>query len=128
MLGFTLRSHPLALLWFKLPERRPLTAVELTGFADCRLAQACGFVTMRQQLGTSNGVVFVTLEHETGTVNVIVWRLLPEQQRRELLHSRLLPVYGVWQGDGKVRHLIARRLHDLTPLLGRLATESRDFR
>jgi error-prone DNA polymerase len=83
---------------------------------------------MRQQPSTSNGVVFVTLEDETGTVNVIVWRSLREQQRRELLHSRLLAVYGVWQREGEVQHLIARRLHDLTPLLGRLATESRDFK
>jgi error-prone DNA polymerase len=83
---------------------------------------------MRQQPSTSKGVVFVTLEDETGTVNVIVWKSLRERQRRELLHSRLLAVYGVWQRDGEVRHLIAQRLVDLTPLLGRLVTESRDFK
>lgn len=31
------------------------------------------------------------------------------------------------QLDG-VEHLIARRLHDMTPLLGMLETRSRDFR
>jgi error-prone DNA polymerase len=123
-LGLTLRSHPLELLRPKLMERRLLTAAELAGFPDGRLARACGIVTMRQQPSTANGVTFVTLEDETGTVNVIVWKSL----RQELLHSRLLAVYGVWQREGEVRHLIAKRLHDLTPLLGRLATESRDFR
>jgi error-prone DNA polymerase len=59
---------------------------------------------------------------------VIVWKSLRERQRKELLHSQLLAVYGVRQRDGEVLHLIARRLHDLTPLLGRLATESRDFK
>lgn len=48
-----------------------------------------------------------------------------------LLHSRLMAVYGVWQRDvesgGEVRHLIAQRLVDLTPLLGGLATQSREF-
>ncbi len=127
-LGLTLRSHPLALLRPKLAQRRLLTAAEMKEFPDGRLARACGIVTMRQQPSTSNGVVFVTLEDETGMVNVIVWRSLREQQRRELLHSRLLAVYGVWQRQGEIRHLIARRLHDLTPLLGRLATESRDFK
>jgi error-prone DNA polymerase len=69
-------------------------------------------------------VVFVTLEDETGAVDGIVWRSLREQQRRELLHSRLLGVYGVWQRQGEVR-----RLHDLTPpLLGRVITESSDFK
>jgi error-prone DNA polymerase len=71
--------------------------------------------------------VFVTLEDKTGTVNVIVWRSLREQQRRELLHSRLLAVYGVWLREGEMRRLIARQLNDLTPLLGRLAAKCRDF-
>ena len=45
-----------------------------------------------------------------------------------LLKSRLLAVYGTWQREGEVKNLIAGRLEDLTPLLGRLATESRDFK
>jgi error-prone DNA polymerase len=67
-------------------------------------------------------------------VNVIVWRRVREQQRDALLRSRLLAVHGVWQRDadsnGHVCHLIAGRLTDLTPLLGRfgdLANRSRDF-
>lgn len=65
---------------------------------------------------------------------MIVWKALREQQRDELLKSRLLAVHGVWQRDvesgGEVRHLVARRLRDLTPLLGRLGQQSgqsRDF-
>jgi error-prone DNA polymerase len=123
-----LRSHPVRLLRPKLSERHLLTAAELKQFPDGRLARACGIVTMRQQPSTSKGVVFVTLEDETGTVNVIVWKSLREAQRQELLHSRLLAVYGVWQRQGEVQHLIARRLVDLTALLGRLATISRDFK
>ena len=42
--------------------------------------------------------------------------------------SRLLVVYGTWQREGDVKNLIAARLEDLTPLLGRLATVSRDFK
>ena len=86
---------------------------------------------MRQQPQTAKGVVFVTLEDETGSVNVIVWKSLREKQRSELLHSRLMAVYGVWQRDeesgGEVRHLVAQQLVDLTPLLGGLATQSREF-
>jgi error-prone DNA polymerase len=36
-------------------------------------------------------------------------------------------VHGVWQRDGQVCNLIAGRLENLNPLLGRLAPESRDF-
>ena len=93
--------------------------------------RACGIVVTRQQPQTAKGVVFVTLEDETGSVNVIVWKSLREKQRGELLHSRLMAVCGVWQRDvesgGEVCHLVARRLQDLTPLLGSLATQSRDF-
>ena len=130
-LGLTLRSHPLALLRSRLSKQKFLTASQLNQFPDGRRVVACGLVVMRQQPQTAKGVTFVTLEDETGSVNVIVWQALKEKQRSELLRSRLLAVHGVWQRDvesgGAVCHLIARRLQDLTPLLGGLSTQSREF-
>ncbi|MGS5088519.1 error-prone DNA polymerase [Hydrogenophaga sp. A37] len=126
-LGLTLRRHPLALLRERLQARRFMTAETLKDAPNGRLVRACGIVTGRQQPGTSKGVVFVTLEDETGVVQVIVWKALRERQRNELTRSRLMAVHGVWQREGEVCNLIAGRLEDLTPLLGRLATESRDF-
>ena len=82
----------------------------------------------RQQPGTAKGVVFVTLEDETGNVQVIVWKDLRDKQRATLLRARLLAVHGTWQRQGPVCHLIAGHLEDLTPWLGGLMTESRDFR
>jgi error-prone DNA polymerase len=35
-------------------------------------------------------------------------------------------VHGTWQREGDVMILVAGRIEDLTPLLGRLNTESRD--
>jgi error-prone DNA polymerase len=67
---------------------------------------------------------------------VTVWKSLCETQRAEALYARLLAVYCVWQrsektgtaaGYGAVRNLVARRLEDLSPLLGRLGTSSRDL-
>ena len=126
-LGLTLRRHPLALLRERLQARRFMTAETLKDAPDGRLVRACGIVTGRQQPGTSKGVVFVTLEDETGVVQVIVWKALRERQRSALTRSRLMAVHGVWQREGEVCNLIAGHLEDLTPLLGRLATESRDF-
>ena len=129
--GLTLRTHPVALLRERLAKMGLLSAAELRGLPHGRLVRACGIVVTRQQPQTAKGVVFVTIEDETGSVNVIVWKSLREKQRGELLHSRLMAVYGVWQRDvesgGEVRHLVARRLRDLTPMLGSLATQSRDF-
>ena len=107
----------------------------------------------RQRPGTASGVVFVTLEDETGPVNVIVWPSMVERWRNPLLRSQLLAVEGTWQcsvpeeeSDAAagslpaalsqsaapmvVRHLVAQRFKDLTPLLGRMAGAlqgSRDF-
>lgn len=132
-MGLSLRRHPLALLRPRLARMKYLNAVQLGRLADGRRASACGMVTVRQQPATANGTIFVTLEDETGPVNVIVWQRVREQQRDALLHARLLAVHGTWQrdeaSDGRVCHLIAERLEDLTPLLGRLGHDkrSRDF-
>jgi len=131
--GFTLRRHPLALIRERLRRMRLQTSEELHLLPHNRRAAACGIVTVRQQPGTANGTIFVTLEDETGPVNVIVWQSVREKQRDALLRAKLLAVRGVWQRDvssgGQVCNLIAERLEDLTPLLGRLAQQprSRDF-
>ena len=130
-LGLSLRSHPLALLRAQLTPKRLLTAEQMRHYPSGRLVRACGIVTMRQQPQTAKGVVFVTLEDETGSVNVIVWKSVKDQFRDELYRARLMAVYGIWQRDdasgGEVRHVVAKRLVDLTPLLGELSTVSRDF-
>ena len=94
-----------------------------------RCAWACGIVTMRQQSETAKGVIFVTLEDETSSVNIIVWRHVRwrERERTALLRSRLLAVSGQWQAKDGSTHLIARRLLDVMPWLGELASRSRDF-
>jgi error-prone DNA polymerase len=151
--GLSLRSHPLALLRAQLshsPAGRPkndctpsgglaepgpgafilkrlLTAEQMRDYPSGRLVRACGIVTMRQQPQTAKGVVFVTLEDETGSVNVIVWKAVKEQFREVLYRARLMAVFGVWQREGEVRHVVAKRLVDLTYLLGNLSTVSRDF-
>jgi len=125
--GLTLGRHPLALLRERLHKQRFVTAANLMDFQDGQLARACGLVTVRQRPGTAKGVLFMTLEDETGNVNVIVWPSLVEQQRREVLNAPLLGVYGVWQQQGEVRHLVAKRLVDLSHLLGGLDARSRDF-
>ena len=98
--------------------------------AGSRVA-AAGLVINRQRPAAANNVTFVTLEDETGQVNLVVWRRIAERQRRALLGSQLLAVYGEVQREAGVTHLIAERLADcsglLGELLGGLVTVSRDF-
>ncbi|MDE1184281.1 error-prone DNA polymerase [Paraburkholderia sp.] len=125
--GLTLGRHPLELLRPVLHEQRLMPASTLRTYRNGRLARGCGLVTVRQRPGTAKGVMFVTLEDETGNVNVIVWPSLLEKQRKEALGAALLGVYGTWQCEGEVRHLVAQRLVDLSYLLGGLTTVSRNF-
>jgi error-prone DNA polymerase len=127
MLGLSLGQHPLSFLRQKLLAQRFLPASTLNTFAQGQFARACGIVTVRQRPGTAKGTMFVTLEDETGTVSVIVWPALVRLQRKELLNADLLGVYGIWQKENNVQHLIAKRLVDLSELLGQLKTHSRDF-
>lgn len=126
-LGLTLGRHPLSLLRAALEQRRYVTAQALRSMSHNCPVRCAGIVTGRQRPATATGVIFLTLEDETGLANVIVQSGLVDRQRRELLGARLLGVLGVLQREGEVVHLLAKRLVDHTPLLGRLPTSSRDF-
>ena len=125
--GLTLGRHPVSFLRERLSKMRFIPSDVLHGFANGQLARGCGIVTIRQRPETAKGVVFITIEDEAGAVNVICWASLVERQRREVMGARLLGVYGIWQSANNVRHLVAKRLVDLSHLLGELETRSRDF-
>lgn len=127
-LGLTLQRHPIALLREELSRFKVQTAAVLKTYPHGRLARASGLVTHRQRPETAKGTTFVTLEDETGAVNVIVWPRVFEAHRRELLGTRLLTVYGQWQREGEVMHLVAMKLIDHSPLFEGLVARSRDFR
>jgi error-prone DNA polymerase len=125
--GLTLNRHPIALLREALAHFKVQPASVLKTYPDGRLARASGLVTHRQRPETAKNTTFVTLEDETGTVNVIVWPRVFDAHRRELLGTRLLTVYGRWQREGEVMHLVAMKLIDHSPLLAGLVARSRDF-
>ena len=82
---------------------------------------------MRQRPYTAKGTLFVTLEDETGNINVIVWPALFERQRKQILNARLMAVYGSWQREGEVTHLVAQHIVDHSDLLGTLTIQERNF-
>lgn len=126
-MGLTLGRHPLSLLRKQLAAQRFESAATLATYANRRLARGAGLVTVRQRPGTAKGVMFMTLEDETGVVNVIVWPSILEKFRREFLGASLIGIYGQWQADGEVRHLVAQYAVDLSGMLGTLETRSRNF-
>lgn len=127
ILGTTLGPHPLALLRDHLRGLRCRSSRNLTELEHGRPVSVAGLVIGRQRPQTASGVIFVTLEDEFGMINVVVWRDLAERQRRVLIQSQLLRIDGHLESANGVRHVIAGRLNDLTPLLTGLDIRSRDF-
>jgi error-prone DNA polymerase len=127
-LGLTLRRHPLALLRERLGKRGVVDTQALWSLPTGRWVTTAGLVITRQRPGSASGVTFVTLEDEVGYANLIVWKRVADEQRAPLLESRLLEVRGQVQREGDVLHVIARRLVNLSALLGDLMVESRNFR
>jgi DNA-directed DNA polymerase III PolC len=125
--GLTLRRHPLSLLREKLERRGVLPTQDLRQQPNGRQVITAGLVITRQRPGSASGVIFVTLEDETGYVNLIVWNSVAVAQRAPLLESRLLEVHGQLQREGEVQHVIARRLINLSAMLGDLTVASRNF-
>ncbi|RCL27333.1 error-prone DNA polymerase [Pseudomonas sp. AFG_SD02_1510_Pfu_092] len=126
-LGTTLGPHPLALLRSRLRALGCRSSHELQDVGHGDSIAVAGLVVGRQRPQTASGVTFVTLEDEHGMLNVVVWRDLAERQRRALVGSQLLKVSGRLEQENGVRHLIARRLEDISPLLRGLDVRSRDF-
>lgn len=126
-LGTTLGPHPLTLLRPRLRALGCRSSSELQGVEHGDAIAMAGLVVGRQRPQTASGVTFVTLEDEFGMVNVVVWRDLAEKQRRALVGARLMKVSGRLEQENGVRHLVARRLEDVSVLLQGLDVRSRDF-
>jgi error-prone DNA polymerase len=102
------------------------TARRLWEIAPGRRVTVCGLVLVRQRPGSARGVVFTTLEDETGFANLVVWPDVFERCRATLLTARLLAATGTLQREGRVIHVIAERLVDLTAELRRLRDAALD--
>jgi len=69
----------------------------------------------------------MTIEDEHGPMNVILWQKVVENYRQIVLGAKMVSVYGVTQREQDVTHLVAKRLEDLSWMLGELTTHSRNF-
>jgi error-prone DNA polymerase len=127
-LGLTLERHPMALIRRQLDRFNYIASDQLPDNPSGNRVKVAGLVITKQRPGTASGVTFVTLEDESGCTNLIVWKKIAEEQRSILLNARLLGVEGELQVEGKVIHVIARKLIDHSALLGQLLVPSRNFR
>jgi error-prone DNA polymerase len=127
-MGLTLGRHPLALLRKKLDRLHVRRAAELSTLRSGLKVRVAGIVTHRQRPETASGVIFMSLEDETGISNLIVWPGVQESQREAVFGARMMVVQGELQNEMNVIHVIARKMRDYSHWLGRVLTDSRDFR
>ncbi|GMV31998.1 MAG: error-prone DNA polymerase [Rhodanobacteraceae bacterium] len=125
--GYSLESHPVALIRSQLRRQRLSDSREIRDREHGAPARVAGLVTVRQRPPEAGGVTFVTLEDEYGQINLVVWERIALRYRRELLESTLLRVDGQLQLVDGVCHLVAHRLENLNKLLPRVGAASRDF-
>ncbi|MCW8308883.1 error-prone DNA polymerase [Acidiphilium sp. PA] len=116
-LGLSLRSHPVAYLRDELRCQKITPCDQLMSARDGKFLETAGIVLVRQRPGSAKGVMFITIEDETGIANLVIWPNLYEKQRRIILSSGMIAVYGQVQREGEVVHLIAHRLADMSAAL-----------
>jgi DNA polymerase III alpha subunit len=123
-LELSLRPHPACFLRADLARRGIVRNEDLRGRPSGVRVSVSGLVTVRQQPGSANGVIFMTIEDETAVANIIVWPKTFERFRPIIMGARYVAVSGELQQESGVIHVVAARLDDLTSLLARLTEDA----
>jgi error-prone DNA polymerase len=126
-MGLSLRAHPASFLREEFCRREIITCAEAMRAPDNKWLQTAGIVLVRQKPGSAKGVMFITIEDETGIANLVIWPDLYEKQRRIILSSGMIAVYGRIQREGEVVHLVAHRLTDLSVELASVGERDATF-
>jgi error-prone DNA polymerase len=85
-------------------------------------------VLFRQRPGTAKGVMFITLEDETGRADLIVRPSVYQRFPNAAIYGQVIMASGRVERDGRVVHILASRIEDLTDQAGPLPMSSRNFR
>jgi len=125
--GLSLKKHPVSFAREILSSQRILSSAQINETINGRWVKVAGLVLIRQRPGTASGIVFITLEDETGIVNLIVRPDIYEKYRPAARHAGLLECHGYVERSGKVVHVMAKRMYDLSHLLAGYQLSSRDF-
>jgi error-prone DNA polymerase len=121
----SLKGHPMQFLRETFRREGVLSCREIAEGKDGRRAKVAGVVLVRQRPGEGKAI-FITLEDETGITNVLLWARTFEEQRRQVMASRLMVVEGeIQKSEEDVVHLIGAVVHDRTAELGRLSEDHR---
>jgi error-prone DNA polymerase len=126
--ALSIKAHPVSFIRAELSQLKILSSNDLFQAKHGDQVKIAGLILVRQRPGTASGICFITLEDETGTANLVVFRQLFDKYRKEIIQSKLLLVEGELQREGQVIHVIVKRCHNASGLLGKLtATQQEQF-
>ena len=126
--GLSLKQHPVLFLRAQLTVLRAISAADLAEHAPDRRVKVAGLVLMRQRPQTAAGITFMTLEDETGITNLVIYPNVWQRFRQTARFATVLMASGRLQREGDVIHVVCDRLDDVSEMLARLESRSRDFR
>ena len=126
--GLSLKKHPVSFLREQLTQLRAISAAGLAEHAPDRRVKVAGLVLMRQRPQTAAGITFMTLEDETGIANLVIYPNVWQRFRQTARFATVLMASGRLQREGDVIHVVCDRLDDVSEMLERLESRSRDFR
>jgi error-prone DNA polymerase len=118
--------HPVAFVRPQLQALGNVVSRDLLSRRNGEYIHVAGRILMRQRPGTAHGTVFITIEDETGPINLIVWASVFEVWRKVLLGAKLLMVYGHFQVEKSVRHVIVQRCYNLNYLFNQVEYLSKE--
>ncbi len=113
--GFSVDSHPLAILRPYLQDRHPryVTAQETEKLRHQTRLRMAGLLSLLQKPPTAKGMCFLSLEDETGIFNVVVVPQLYPKIRLLLQSASLLEIDGWLESRHGVRNLRAEAIRPL---------------
>jgi error-prone DNA polymerase len=126
--GLSLKKHPMSFLRDQLTQLRAICAEALATHEADRRVKVAGLVLMRQRPQTAGGITFMTLEDETGIANIVVYPNVWTRFRQTARFASVLMASGRLQREGDIIHVVCDRLDDVSDMLERLQSRSRDFR
>ncbi|MDG1894847.1 MAG: error-prone DNA polymerase [Fuerstiella sp.] len=126
--GLSLKQHPVSFLREQLAQLRAISAAGLAEHTPDRRVKVAGLVLMRQRPQTAAGITFMTLEDETGIANLVIYPNVWQRFRQTARFATVLMASGRLQREGDVIHVVCDRLDDVSEMLQRLESRSRDFR
>jgi error-prone DNA polymerase len=104
-----------------------IRCADLKHIRNGRRVTVPGLILVRQKPGSAKGVTFMTIEDETEVANLVIWPSLFEQQRRLILSAGMIACRGRVQREGRVIHVVAERMLDLSDLLRSVGDREEPF-